>query len=95
MFDTFIFIRILNPKIIKNFQKMFIFRQELEVWCSHNSSNLTSVETFWSQEFSKNSGLFRLSRIVMLNSLISRKMVKLLTVNKIAVCWCIEKVNNK
>ena len=50
--NTFLFLRLLNnPKIVKNFQKIFVFRQELEVWCSHNSSNLTSVETFWSHEF--------------------------------------------
>lgn len=47
MIDTFLFFRLINPKIIHNFQKMFVFRQKLEVWCSHYSSNLISVETFW------------------------------------------------
>ncbi len=45
--DTFLFIRLINPNKTKNSQKIFVFRQELEVWCSHYSSNLISVETFW------------------------------------------------
>jgi hypothetical protein len=53
MIDTFLFFRLLNPKIVKNFQKIFAFRQEFEVWCYHHSSNLTSVETKWSHEFIK------------------------------------------
>jgi len=40
-------------------QKMFIFRQIFEVWCCQQSSNLTSVETFWCHEFSKNSGILQ------------------------------------
>jgi hypothetical protein len=27
--------------------KIFVFLQKFEVWCFHQSSNLTSVETFW------------------------------------------------
>ena len=39
--------RILNLKLVKNFQKTSVFRQNFEVWCFHQSSNLTSVESFW------------------------------------------------
>jgi len=48
-------LRILNPKIVKYFQKIFIFWQEFEVWCFHQSSNLTSVETKWCHEFAEES----------------------------------------
>jgi hypothetical protein len=58
MIDTFFFIRLLNPKKMKNFQKMFIFRQIFEVWCSHHSSNLTSVESKWRHDVTWKSGCF-------------------------------------
>ena len=56
MIGTFIFIRLLNPKIMKNFQKSFVFWQIFEVWCFHQSSNLASVETFWWQAVTYKSG---------------------------------------
>ena len=43
--------RLLNPKIVKYFQKIFIFRQEFEAWCFHHSSNLTSLVKDWRHEF--------------------------------------------
>jgi hypothetical protein len=51
MIDTFLFLRLLNPKIVKIFRKIFVFRQEFEVWYLPNFSNLTSVVAFWSHEF--------------------------------------------
>jgi len=50
MIDTFLFIRLLNPILSL---KYLFFQQKFEVWCFHQSSNLTSVESFWRHEFIK------------------------------------------
>jgi len=39
-------------------QKIFDFSAKFEVWCFHNSSNLTSVETFWCHDVTWKSGCF-------------------------------------
>jgi len=53
--DTFLFIRLLNPKIVKIFQKILIFPREFKVWYFHYSSILRSVETKWYHEFAEES----------------------------------------
>jgi hypothetical protein len=58
MIDTFIFIRMLNPKKMKNFQKICIYPQEFKVWCFHQSSNLASVVTKWRHDVTWKSGCF-------------------------------------
>lgn len=63
MIDIFHFLRLLNPIFVIIFQKTFIFWQEFEVWCSHYSSNLTSVVTKWWHEFSKKSGILQLKKM--------------------------------
>jgi hypothetical protein len=52
------FIRILNPKEMKIFQKISIFRQIFGGWCFHQSSNLTSVESKWWHDVTWKSGCF-------------------------------------
>jgi len=43
--------RTLNPKFAENFSKKCVFRQEFDVWCFHNSSDLASLETNRRHEF--------------------------------------------
>jgi len=40
-----------NPILSLKFLKIFVFRQEFEVCCFRQSSNLASVESFWKHEF--------------------------------------------
>jgi len=58
MIDTLLSHRLLNPKKMKNSEKIFTFWLIFEVRCFHQSSNLTSVVTKWNHEFSKNSDIF-------------------------------------
>jgi hypothetical protein len=53
--------RLLNPKEIKNSEKIFNFRQIFEVWCFHQSSNLMFVVSKWSQRVTWKSRRFSAS----------------------------------
>jgi len=47
MIDMFIFIRLLNPKIMKNLQKIFVFSQKIDIFSDSILAKSTFVETFW------------------------------------------------
>ena len=58
MIATFHFLRLLNPILVKNCQKMFIFRQKFDVWWLHNSQELTFVVSKWCHNVTWKSGCF-------------------------------------
>jgi len=47
MIDTFLFIRLLNPILVKIFQKISVFSQKIDIYSDSIWANLAFVVTKW------------------------------------------------
>jgi hypothetical protein len=47
MIDTFLFLRLLNPILVKNFQEIFIFSQKIDIYSDSIQAKSTFVESLW------------------------------------------------